>query len=132
MRDSIVRLLLAIADNQGDEAADVLISIGSPLETFDRDGYRREIASLIAKHTDQTVADTPTGIILYEMISTGYRAGLRFPAELTLLAKALFNLDAVTRALDPGFDPSEAVREYTGEIANQAIHYDATEVMSGV
>jgi ubiquinone biosynthesis protein len=124
MRDSVVRLLLAIADNQGDEAADVLISIGNPLESFDRDAYRRETASLIAQHADQTVADTPTGLILYDVISIGYRAGLRFPAELTLLAKALFNLDAVTRALDPAFNPSEAVREYTGEIANQRARQD--------
>jgi hypothetical protein len=36
----------------------------------------------------------------------------------------LFNLDAVTRALDPSFNPSEAVRTYTGEIANQRARHD--------
>ncbi|HUQ18623.1 MAG TPA: hypothetical protein VM099_03330, partial [Gemmatimonadaceae bacterium] len=81
--------------------------------------YVRQISALIAQHADQTVADTPAGLILYEMISIGYRSGLRLPSELTLLAKALFNLDAVTRSLDTAFNPSETIREYAGEIANQ-------------
>jgi predicted unusual protein kinase regulating ubiquinone biosynthesis (AarF/ABC1/UbiB family) len=119
MRDSIVRMLLAMADNQGDEAAEVLIQMGDPIEGFDRDKYVREISALIAQYADQTVSDTPAGLVLYEMISIGYRAGLRLPSDLTLLAKALFNLDAVTRSLDPAFNPSETIREYAGEIANQ-------------
>jgi predicted unusual protein kinase regulating ubiquinone biosynthesis (AarF/ABC1/UbiB family) len=119
MRDSIVRMLLAMADNQGDEAAEVLIQMGDPIESFDRDKYVRETSSLVAQYSDQTVSDTPAGLVLYEMISIGYRAGLRLPADLTLLAKALFNLDAVTRSLDPAFNPSETIRDYAGEIANQ-------------
>jgi len=41
------------------------------------------------------------------MISIAFREGLKLPAELTLLAKALFNLDAVTSALDPNFNPTQ-------------------------
>jgi len=119
VRDNIVRMLLAMADNQGDEAAEVLIQMGDPIESFDRDKYVRDISALIAQYADQTVSDTPAGLVLYEMISIGYRAGLRLPSDLTLLAKALFNLDAVTRSLDPAFNPSETIREYAGEIANQ-------------
>ncbi|MDP9178472.1 MAG: AarF/UbiB family protein [Gemmatimonadota bacterium] len=124
MRDSVVRLLLAMADNRGEEVAEVLISIGDQAETFDRNGYIREISGLVAQHADQAVSDMPAGLIIYEMISTGYRAGLRLPAELTLLAKALFNLDAVTRSLDPSFNPTETVRENAMEIANERARHD--------
>ena len=48
-----------------------------------------------------------------------FRAGLKLPAELTLLAKALFNLDAVSRALDPNFNPTQSIREYTAQMANK-------------
>ena len=41
-----------------------------------------------------------------------------------LLAKALFNLDAVSRALDPGFNPTQSIREYTAEIANKRAQRD--------
>ena len=119
MRDHIVRLLLAMAENHGDAAAETLIEIGQAPEDFDRAVYIRDVSALIAQHADQTVEDTPAGIILYEMITIAFREGLKLPAELTLLAKALFNLDAVTRSLDPSFNPTESIREYTSEIANK-------------
>ncbi len=124
MRDSVVRLLLAMAENQGDAAADVLIGIGDPIEPFDRAAYVRDVSSLIAKHADQAVGDTPAGLVLYQMISIGYREGLKLPAELTLLAKALFSLDAVTTSLDPLFNPSATMREYASNIASERAKRD--------
>lgn len=124
MRNSVVRLLLAMAENRGDTAAEVLIEIGEHAQTFDRVAYIRDVASLVAKHADETVGDTPAGLVLYQMISIGYREGLKLPAELTLLAKALFNLDAVTRALDPSFNPSQTIREYATNIANERARRD--------
>ena len=124
MRDHVVRLLLAMAENNGDAAAEALIEIGEPREDFDRPGYVRDVSALIAKHANQTVEDTPAGVMLYEMITIAFRAGLKLPAELTLLAKALFNLDAVTRSLDPNFNPTESIREYTSEIANMRAKRD--------
>jgi ubiquinone biosynthesis protein len=124
MRDHVVRLLLAMAESNGDAAAETLIEIGRAPEDFDRAAYVRDVSALVAKHTDQTVEDTPAGVVLYEMITIAFREGLRLPAELTLLAKALFNLDAVTRSLDPNFNPTESIREYTSEIANKRARRD--------
>jgi ubiquinone biosynthesis protein len=124
MRDHVVRLLLAMADNNGDVAAETLVEIGEPPEEFNRAAYVRDVSALIAKHANQTVEETPAGVVLYEMITIAFREGLKLPAELTLLAKALFNLDAVTRALDPTFNPSQSIREYTAEIANKRAQRD--------
>ena len=124
MRDHVVRLLLAMAQNDGDAAAEALIEMGEAPEDFDRAAYVRDVGALIAQHADQTVEDTPAGAMLYEMITIAFRAGLKLPAELTLLAKALFNLDAVTRSLDPNFNPTESIREYTSEIANKRAKRD--------
>ena len=123
-RDNVVRLLLAMAENNGDAAAQTLIEMGEVRDDFDRPGYIREVSALIAQHADQTVEDTPAGVMLYEMITIAFRKGLKLPAELTLLAKALFNLDAVTRSLDPNFNPTECIREYTSEIANKRAKRD--------
>jgi len=124
MRDRVVRLLLAMGENNGDAVAEALIEIGEPPEDFDRAAYVRDVAALIAKHANQTVEETPAGVMLYEVITIAYRSGLKLPGELTLLAKALFNLDAVTRALDPSFNPSQSIREYTAEIANKRAQRD--------
>jgi len=124
MRDRVVRLLLAMGENNGDAVAEALIEIGEVPEDFDRPAYVRDVAALIAKHANQTVEETPAGVMLYEVITIAYRSGLKLPGELTLLAKALFNLDAVARALDPSFNPSQSIREYTTEIANKRAQRD--------
>jgi predicted unusual protein kinase regulating ubiquinone biosynthesis (AarF/ABC1/UbiB family) len=124
MRNAVIRLLLSMAENRGDAAAEVLIEIGEHSATFDRAAYTRDVASLVAKHADESVGETPAGLVLYQMIGIGYREGLKLPAELTLLAKALFNLDAVTRALDPAFNPSETMRDYAADIANERARRD--------
>jgi ubiquinone biosynthesis protein len=124
MRDRVVRLLLAMGENNGDAVAEALIEIGEASEDFDRPAYVRDVAALIAKHANQTVEETPAGVMLYEVITIAYRSGLKLPGELTLLAKALFNLDAVARALDPSFNPSQSIREYTAEIANKRAQRD--------
>jgi len=124
MRDHVVRLLMAMAENNGDAAAETLVEIGQPPEEFDRRAYVRDVSALIAQHANQTVEDTPAGVVLYELITISYREGLKLPSELTLLAKALFNLDAVTRALDPNFNPTHSIREYTAEIANKRAQRD--------
>ena len=124
MKDNIIRLLLDLSENRGDSAAETMIEMGTPTDHFDRSGYTREIASLIAQNANLSIADIQAGTVLYEMISLSFRHGLRMPAELTLLAKALFNLDAVSRSLDPGFSPIDAIRDYTNQLANERAKRD--------
>ena len=124
MREQFVGLLTALADNRGDAAAETLIEMGDPLADFDRTVYTRETAQLIARNYDLAVGELEAGKVLYELINISYSRGLRLPAELTLLAKALFNLDGVTRALDPLFSPMEAIREYANQLTAQRAKAD--------
>jgi ubiquinone biosynthesis protein len=117
MRDAATRLLIALGDHRGDDVAATLIEQGVPTTDFDRAGYTREIAALIARNVDLTAAEVQAGKVLFEVIDLSFQHGLRLPAEMTLLAKALFNLDGVTRSLDPTYTPLNTIREYGDEIA---------------
>lgn len=117
LREQIVRLLMDVADNRGDDAGQTLVEIGEELRSFDREAYIRDIAALMAANYDLAVGELQTGKVLYELINISYQKGLRLPAELTLLAKAMFNLDAVSRALDPTYSPIDTIREYGNQIA---------------
>ncbi|HET9004183.1 MAG TPA: AarF/UbiB family protein [Gemmatimonadaceae bacterium] len=119
VRDRIVSLLLDLADNRGHGVAETMIEMGVTLEDFDRQSYIREIANLVAQNYDLSIGEVKLGRVLYEVINISYTQGLRLPAELTLLAKALFNLDAISAALDPTYSPIEAIREYGTRIANE-------------
>ncbi|MEO7457488.1 MAG: AarF/UbiB family protein, partial [Gemmatimonadaceae bacterium] len=117
MRDSATRLLMALGDHRGDDVAATLIEMGEPGPDFDRAGYTREIAALIARNVDLTAAEVEAGRMLFEVIDLSFGNGLRLPPEMTLLAKALFNLDGVTRSLDPSYTPLETIRAFGNEIA---------------
>jgi ubiquinone biosynthesis protein len=117
MRDASTRLLMALGDHRGDDVATTLIEMGQPAGDFDRVGYTREIASLVARNLELTAGEVQAGRVLFDMIDLSFRSGLRLPAELTLLAKALFNLDGVTRALDPSYTPLDTIRDFGNQIA---------------
>jgi ubiquinone biosynthesis protein len=124
MRDAATRLLMALGDHRGDDVAATLIEQGVPTNDFDRAGYTREIAALIARNVDLTAAEVQAGKVLFEVIDLSFQHGLRLPAEMTLLAKALFNLDGITRSLEPTYTPLETIREFGNEIAMQRARRD--------
>src|SRR5687768_3756680 len=119
MRDRIVRLLFDLAENRGADAGETLIEIGEPIPDFDRTAFIREIAQLIAQNHERAIGDMQAGRVLYDAIGIAFQRWLRLPAELTLLAKTRFSLDAIARALDPGYGPTGAIRSYTAEIINE-------------
>jgi ubiquinone biosynthesis protein len=116
VREHVVRLLLDLADNRGEDAAEAMIEVGDELPGFDREAYTRQIAALMARNYSLSIGEMDAGKVLYELINISYQRGLRLPAELTLLAKTLFNLDAVTKAIDPSYSPIPTIRDFGNQI----------------
>jgi predicted unusual protein kinase regulating ubiquinone biosynthesis (AarF/ABC1/UbiB family) len=124
LREHVIRLLLDLADNRGDDAADTMIEIGTELPGFDREGYVREIAGLMARNYNLPIGELDTGKVLYDAINISFQRGLRLPAELTLLAKTLFNLDTVTRSIDATYSPIPTIREFGNQIVAERARRD--------
>jgi predicted unusual protein kinase regulating ubiquinone biosynthesis (AarF/ABC1/UbiB family) len=120
MQDHLVTLLLAIGDRRGRDAADVAIVIGRALDHFDADQFRQQAADLVGRATGQ-VGDLQVGRLVAELIQIAGASGLRLPSELTMLGKALLNLDEIVRRLDPTFSPDEAIRDETAELMRKKL-----------
>jgi ubiquinone biosynthesis protein len=116
MQDKLLRLLLAIADGQGERAAETVIRLGHTLDSFDRDAYFREVSQLVAQHRNATLQQIDVGRVVMEITRTAGENGVRLPAELTLLGKTLLNLDLVARTLAPSFNPNEAIQRHATDI----------------
>lgn len=111
----VVRLLIAIADDDGEQAAQVLAELGHPLEDYDPAGFREEVTRLVA----QAVAEGPdlqAGRVLVELSRISGAYGLRPPPEMSMIGKALLNLDQSLLHLDPEFAPAEAISKNVGDI----------------
>lgn len=120
VRSSLVKLLVSIGDGDGDGAASVLAGMGHPLEDFDAGAFREDVAHLVSS----TLALGPqlqAGTVLMELARLSGQHGLRPPAEMTLVAKALLNLDRATQHLDPDFSPVAAIQDNVATIVEAGL-----------
>jgi predicted unusual protein kinase regulating ubiquinone biosynthesis (AarF/ABC1/UbiB family) len=58
----------------------------------------------------------PVGRVFMDIVRVAVETGVRMPAEIALLGKTLYNLEAVGHALAPEFNPTDAVRRYAAEL----------------
>ena len=115
-RNKLLRLLLAISEARGAEAADISMEMGEPKERFDRAEFTRRVVSLVAEHTDTPISRINAGQIVLEIARISADCWFRLPPEFTLIAKALLNLDRVVLTLDSNFNPTEVIRGRAIEI----------------
>ena len=110
MQDRLFRLMLAIADGRGDDAASILIALGEKDDEFDEMRMRRRIIDLVGRYQHVAAKELNVGRVMLEMTRTGTGQGVRMPPELALLGKTLLNLDLIGRKLDPEFDVNASMR----------------------
>src|SRR5215212_6405609 len=120
-QDNLLRLLLAISEGRGEMAAEAAIRMGEPKEGFDRSSFERRITDLVADHGDAVLSRNDAGKVTLEITRISADCWFRLPAEFTMIAKALLNLDRVVYALDPNFDPNVVIRDRANEILQRNI-----------
>lgn len=129
VQDSIVKLLLAISDADGEETATVLAAMGSPLDGYDGGRFREDVSALVTRAVSLG-GNVQAGAVLVELSRLSGVHGLRPPAEMAMVGKALLNLDQVTTHLDPGFAPAEAIRESVADIMGSGMRVSASGLMA--
>jgi ubiquinone biosynthesis protein len=121
-QENLLRLLLAISEDRGDEAAEVSMKMGEPKPNFDKRDFEHRVANLVAQHADATLDQIDAGHVVLEITRISADCWFRLPSEFTLIAKALLNLDRVVYTLFPDFDPNEIIRdEATGILTRQIV-----------
>ncbi len=116
MRKLLVKLLLAMSDGDGKAVADAAVAMGRPLEHFDTVAFSTEAAELVERSQGMSIQELDAGSMVMELMRISGDHDLRLPPELSMLGKALLNLDQVAQELDPDFNPSEAIRRHTDNI----------------
>jgi ubiquinone biosynthesis protein len=125
-RERMLRLLLAVADGEGDAAADVALAMGQPTSFFDEEAFRRDVSALVGSYHDLPPEHSHAGQVLAEVTRISGQDGVRPPAELTLLGRTLLALDQVASELAPEFDADGAVRRHAGEVMRRTMWEELT------
>lgn len=126
MQERLLKLLLAVSEGRGEEAAEVAITLGEKLPEFSDAGFRRDIAALVNRIGHQSVGDFQIGRAFLELSRVINDNAMRAPAALTLLGKTLLNLDEVARALDPALDVNAAVRRNGIDLMSRRVRKTVT------
>lgn len=130
VRSSLVKLLVAIGDSDGEAAATILAGMGHPLETYDAAAFRDDVSHLVSA-TLSLGSELQAGTVLMELARISGEHGLRPPAEMTLVGKALLNLDQATHHLDPDFAPVDAIRSNIPTILEAGLAPSAGQTLLG-
>jgi ubiquinone biosynthesis protein len=125
-QDALIKLLLAINSGRGGDAAEVMIGLGEKLAGFNRDAFRRRVAQIVSRNLNVAVADVQAGAVIGEVLQASGEADLRPPSELTMIGKALLNLDEVARILDPTFEPNSTIEQHANELLRKKMLQSAS------
>jgi ubiquinone biosynthesis protein len=126
MQEQLLKLLLAISQGRGEEAAEVTILLGEKLPDFNEPAFKREIAALVGRYGHQSLAEFQVGLAFIELNNVARKHHMRPPAELTMLGKTLLHLDHVARALEPDLDVNDAIRRNGADLMQRRVRKAAT------
>jgi len=126
MQEGLLKLLFAVAEGRGDEAADRAAEIGQRQTAFDAAAFRRRIGPSVGAMRDASLDQVRVGDVLLELTRGAAENGLRLPSELGLLAKTLLQLDRIGKVLAPEFDPTGEIRRYTAELLRRRVFKSVT------
>ena len=129
LQDQVLKLLLAISDGDGEEAARVLAGMGHPLPDYDAGAFRDDVTHLVSEAINAG-SELQVGTVLVELSRLSGAHGLRPPAEMSMIGKALLNLDEATLHLDPDFSPTEALRDNVGAMMAGGLKVSAGGLMA--
>lgn len=127
LQENLLKVLLAVSDGNGEEAADVVTRLSQKMEHCDPVEFRRRVGQIIAVRQNQGLQNLDVGRSLMAVSRSALESGFWVPSELTLLGKTLLQLDEIGRILDPNFDPNACVRRHARELLLQRMKKDITQ-----
>jgi predicted unusual protein kinase regulating ubiquinone biosynthesis (AarF/ABC1/UbiB family) len=126
VQEQLVKLVLAIAEGRGDDAARVAILLGEKQDEFDEPVMLRSLAAMVSRYQGVALKQLNVGRVMLEMMREGGIHGVRLAPELALLGKALLNLDEIGRVLDPEFDVNASLQQNANSLMQRRLWKTAT------
>ena len=119
MQNDLVQLLLALSEGHETEVVRLMLKISDADQGVDSRQLTRLVGNLMSRYKDTSIGSIRAGGLVLEVMRSAGECGVRFPSELSMLGKALLNLEQIGQTLDPGFDPIASIRRNFTRIARR-------------
>jgi predicted unusual protein kinase regulating ubiquinone biosynthesis (AarF/ABC1/UbiB family) len=120
-QDELLKLLMAVAEGRGEQAAEIAMRMGTKLEDFDREAIEKQIVDMVTRYQNARLQDVQAGAVIMQISRIAGMHGMRLPSDLSMLGKALLNLDEVGRTLSPTFDVQASIRRNAGDLMQERV-----------
>ncbi len=115
-RRRIALIFLALIEGDYEAIGGQLLRLSEFAPGADPAGFRSAVAESIEDWFGDRSADVPVARLLLHQLALGARHGVVFPRGLMLLGRALVNLEATARIIEPRFDLAELARPLLPEL----------------
>lgn len=127
MQNNLLKILIAISEGKGEEAAEIVCRMSETTNEFDIFTFKKTIAAIVVERQGQALQSINVGRTLLQVTKIAADQGLHVPSDLTMLGKTLLQLDEVGKILDPDFDPDAAIRRHVADIMTKRLAKDTSK-----
>jgi predicted unusual protein kinase regulating ubiquinone biosynthesis (AarF/ABC1/UbiB family) len=120
-KDHIILLLLAFAERLGERVADTYLEMMELPKGFDRRSFTQDVSAMVSRYHDMSGGRMALGTALLDLTRLSQRHHAPVPTSMTLLGKAMLNLDGTIRALSPELDPVQLIRDYMLKVMEKRV-----------
>ncbi len=103
-REQLINLLLAVSQGNVRGCVDQLLLIGKPFRPIDRPLLTSDVRDFIESYYGVPLDQIDIGRLLADFVNILANHGIRYPADLMLLIRAIITLEGVGSDLDPNFN----------------------------
>jgi len=139
LRELLILMLMAFWQDDAAFLSDVVLMIaGSDQRAdIDIDAFQEDLGALVARYRHLSLKEMQLGPILQEITEISIRRDVPLPASLTLIGKALAQVQLVTAELDPALDPFAVAGhflmrkfrdEVKGRLDPQKLYYESQKL----
>lgn len=115
-RNGLSLLLLAIAQNRADDAADLIISLSLTGADADQAGFVHEVCRKLPRFHQRPLSGIQAGESLADLQRIALAHKIALPTSFALVGKTLAQADSVARTLDPTMNPMGLVESESLEM----------------
>lgn len=111
-KDKVILLLLAFSERQGERVADTYLEMVEVPKDVNRRAFTQDVCALVSRYHDMSGGRMAMGTALLDLTRVAQAHHTPVPTAMTLLGKAMLNLDGTIRVLSPELDPVQLIRDY--------------------